>query len=250
MNGILGKKIGMTQVYKDNGKLVAVTVIQAGPCAVLQIKTNEREGYQAIQVGFDDKRETLVNKPDAGHFKKAGVKAKRYVREFRVKDAAAYKVGQEIDVDIFAQGDFVDVTGTSMGKGFQGGMKRWGWHGGDAGHGSMFHRAVGSIESGPRLTRVTPGHNMPGHMGAETVTVANLEIVRIDKEKHLLIVKGAVPGADNGYLVINEALKLPKGSLKAQRRLVPPPPPKKKKEGAWKKDGAKVAAKKPAAAKK
>ncbi len=246
MNGLLGKKIGMTQVFKDSGKLVPVTVIEAGPCDIIQVKTKDNDGYQAIQLGFDEKRESLVNSPAAGHFKKANVKPKRFLKEFRVKDTANYKVGQQIDVDVFAAGDFVDITGISMGKGFQGGVRRHGWKGGDAGHGSMFHRAVGSIESGPRLTRVTPGHPMPGHMGTDTVTVTNLEVVKVDKEKHLLIIKGSVPGADKSYLVIKEALKLPKGSLRAQRRITPPAPLKKKKEGAWKKD-QKAVPKKPAA---
>lgn len=240
--GLLGKKIGMTQVYKDNGKLVPITVIEAGPCPVIHIKKKETDGYESIQLGFDDKRASAVNTPDAGRFKKTGVNPKKFVRELRLKDISSYRVGQEVDVDIFAPGDFVDVTGTSIGRGFQGGVKRWGWSGGDSGHGSMFHRAPGSIESGPRLTRVTKGHHLPGHMGNDTITILNLEIVKVDKEKHLLAVKGAIPGAKNSYLVIRESERLPKGSLAAQRRLVPPPPPKKKKEGAWKKDAAKKAA--------
>lgn len=252
MLGILGKKIGMTQLFKENGRLVPVTVIEAGPCAVIQVKTKENDGYQAIQVGFGEKRESLVNKPDGGRFKKASVTPKRYIKEFRVADSAAYKVGQEIDVDMFAAGDFVDITGVSIGRGFQGGVKRWGWAGGDDSHGSMFHRAIGSIESGPRLTRVTSGHHMPGHMGNVNVTVTDLEIVKVDKEKHLLVVKGSVPGAKNGFLVINESLKLPKGSERAKRRISPLPPPKRKKEGAWKKEAGlkKAAAAKPAAGKK
>ena len=246
--GLLGKKIGMTQVYKDNGRLVPITVIEAGPCPVMQIKKKETDGYEAIQLGFGDKRESLVNTPDAGRFKKSGVKPKKFVKELRLKDVSNYKIGQEIDVDIFAPGDYVDITGTSIGRGFQGGVKRWGWHGGDDSHGSMFHRAIGSIESGPRLTRVTKGHHMPGHMGTDTITILDLEVVKVDKEHHLLAIKGSVPGARNGYLIIKESKRLPKGSLAAQRRLVPPPPPKKKKEGAWKKDAAKkAAAPKPAA---
>lgn len=243
MIGLLGKKVGMTQVFKENGKLVPVTVIEAGPCAVTQVKKKETDGYDAIQIGFEDKRENLVNKPDMGRFKKAKVVPKRFVKELRLKDAAAFKVGQEIDVDIFAPGDFVDITGKSIGRGFQGGVRRWGWHGGDDSHGSMFHRAIGSIESGPRLTHVTPGHHMPGHMGNETVTALNLEVVKVDKERHLLVVKGPIPGSDNGYLVIRESKRLPKGSERAKRRIHPLPPPKKKKEGTWKKDaGLKKAA--------
>ena len=249
MIGLLGKKIGMTQIFKDNGKLVPVTVIQAGPCSVLQVKTKESDGYEAIQIGFDNKREKVVNHPDLQRFKKAGVTPKRFVKELKVKDVSTYKVGQDILSDIFAAGDFVDVTGVSIGRGFQGGVKRWGWKGGPDSHGSMFHRVVGSIESGPRLTRVTKGHHMPGHMGDENITVCNLEVIKIDKEKNLMIVKGCIPGAENGYLVIKESKKLPKGSIKAQRRVNPLPPPKKKKEGAWKKEaGLKKAAPAKAAA--
>jgi large subunit ribosomal protein L3 len=250
MIGLLGKKLGMTQIYKDNGKLVPVTVIEAGPCHVIQIKDKENDGYESVQLGFDDKRESLVNSPDAGRFKKAGVKPVKFVKELKLSGTDKYKVGQAVLVDIFAPGDFVDVTGTSIGRGFQGGVKRWGWKGGDESHGSMFHRAVGSIESGPRLTRVTKGHHLPGHMGADTTTVADLEVVRVDKDKNLLVIKGSVPGPENGYLIIRESKKLPKGSEAAKRRIAPPAPQKKKKEGAWKKEAAlkKAAAGKPAAA--
>jgi large subunit ribosomal protein L3 len=249
MTGLLGKNVGMTQLFKENGKLIPVTVIEAGPCAVPQIKKRETDGYDAVQLGFDNKRESLVNDPDSGRFKKAGAHPKRFVKEFRGMDAANFKVGQEVDIDMFAHGDFVDITGVSIGRGFQGGVRRWGWHGGDDSHGSMFHRAIGSIESGPRLTRVTKGHHMPGHMGNENVTVCNLEVVKVDKERHILVVKGAVPGAKNGYLVIRESKKLPKGSLSAKRRVSPLPPPKRKKEGTWKKEaGLKKAAAAKAAA--
>lgn len=249
MIGILGKKVGMTQIFKESGRLVPVTVIEAGPCSVLQIKKKETDGYEAVQIGFEDKRESLVNNPDAGRFKKAGVKPKRFIKELRLKEVNNFKVGQEIDVDVFSIGDFVDITGTSIGRGFQGGVKRWGWHGGPGSHGSMFHRAIGSIESGPRLTRVTKGHHMPGHMGNTTITVCNLEILKIDKDKHLLAVKGSIPGAKNSYLVIKESKKLPKGSERAKRRVSPLPPPKRKKEGTWKKEaGLKKAAKAQAAA--
>ena len=244
MIGLLGKKVGMTQLYKDNGRLVPVTVIEAGPCSVLYIKKKDTDGYEAVQLGFDDKREKLVNSPDMGRFKKAGVTPKKFVKELKLTEMDKYKVGDAIDVDIFAAGDFVDVTGKSVGKGFQGGVKRWSWSGGPSGHGSMFHRVVGSIESGPRLTRVTKGHHMPGHMGNKNITIADLEVVKVDKERHLLVIKGSVPGADNGYLVIKESAKLPKGSERAKRRITPPAPTKKKKEGAWKKEaGLKKAAK-------
>ncbi|MBI4335165.1 MAG: 50S ribosomal protein L3 [Candidatus Omnitrophica bacterium] len=248
--GLLGKKIGMTQVYKESGKLAPVTVIEAGPCTVLQVKRKDSDGYEAVQLGFDDMRESLVNVPDMARFKKVACPPKRFVRELKLTGIDNYKVGQAVQVDIFGPGDFVDVTGTSVGRGFQGGVKRWGWHGGPESHGSMFHRAVGSIESGPRLTRVTKGHHLPGHMGCDTVTIANLEVIRVDKEKNLLIIKGSIPGPDNGYLIIRESKKLPKGSEVAKRRITPPQPPKKKKEGAWKKEAAlkKAAAGKPAAA--
>jgi len=216
MTGILGKKIGMTQIYTDEGSVMPVTLIEAGPCYVLQIKTKEKDGYSAIQIGFGAKREKLVNKPDAGRFKKAGVTAVRFVRELRVADVAPYKVGQKLEADLFAKGDYVDVIGTSIGKGFQGGMKRWGWSGGPGGHGSMFHRAVGSIQSGARLGRVTKGHHLPGHMGVDRVTVQNLEVIQVDKENNLLVVKGAVPGHDTGYLIVREARKRPKGFVKVK----------------------------------
>lgn len=238
MIGLLGKKIGMTQIFKESGKLVPVTVIEAGPCSVLQIKKKDTDGYEAVQLGFDDRRESLVNAPDMGRFKSADVKPKRFVKELKLSGIDNFKVGQTIGVDIFEIGDFVDVTGTSIGKGFQGGVKRWGWHGGPGSHGSMFHRAVGSIESGPRLTRVTKGHHMPGHMGADTITITNLEVIKVDKEKSLLVVKGCVPGPENGYLIIKESKKLPKGSAVAKRRFAPPVTPKKKKVGAWKKEAA------------
>ncbi|NQU73352.1 MAG: 50S ribosomal protein L3 [Candidatus Omnitrophica bacterium] len=232
MNGLLGKKLGMTQIFKEGGKFIPVTVIEAGPCPIIQIKNKDLDGYEAIQLGFGEKGESSVNSPDGGRFKKAGVTPRRFMKELRVKEVGKFKVGQEINVDIFAAGDFVDVTGTSIGKGFQGGMKRWGWKGGEASHGSMQHRRIGSIESGPRLTRVTKGHHMPGHMGNKTITVCNLEILKIDKEKHLLVVKGPVPGAEDSYLVIKEAKRLPKGSEKAKRRLTLKVQTKRRGEGA------------------
>lgn len=208
--GILGKKIGMTQIYDDKGKLLPVTAIEAGPCYVLKIMTRESDGYDAIQLGFDDKRKKLTNKPDLGRFKKAGVDPKKFVKELKVRDPGGYKVGQKIEADMFDQGDFVDVTGISSGKGFQGGMKRWGWSGGDAGHGSMFHRRPGSIQSGPRLKRITKGKHMPGHMGARTITVQNLEVLKVDKDNNILVVKGPIPGHKNAYLIVREARKIPK----------------------------------------
>ena len=214
MIGILGKKLGMTNVYSETGKMVPVTLIEAGPCHVIQVKTKDSDGYNAIQVGFGTKREKLVSNPDKGRFKKAGVTPPRFVKEIRVVDAAPYKVGQKLEADLFAKGDYVDVTGTSIGKGFQGGVKRWGWAGGDAGHGSMFHRAVGSIQSGARLGRVTKGHHLPGHMGVDKITIQNLEVIDVDKANNLILVKGNVPGHKNSFLIVKEARKRPKGFVK------------------------------------
>lgn len=236
MVGILGKKIGMTHIFDESGKTVPVTLIEAGPCHVVQIKTKETDGYTAIQVGFDERKPRLVKKVDAAHFKKAGTNAMRFVKELRMSDVSSYKVGQKIEADLFAKGDFVDVVGTSIGKGFQGGVKRWNWTGGDAGHGSMFHRAVGSIQSGARLGRVTKGHHLPGHMGVERITIQNLEVISVDKANNLLVVKGAVPGHKNSYLMVKESKKMPKGYVKHKVAVQTP------KKGA--KPGAQAAAKK------
>jgi len=211
MLGILGKKLGMTNIFNDGGKSIPVTIIEAGPCHILQVKTKDSDGYDAIQIGFAVKREKVTSKPDLGRFKKAGISPLRFVREVRVKDPAVYKQGQVITADIFAKGDFLDVVGTSIGKGFQGGVKRWGWKGGNTGHGSMFGRVVGSIQSGARLGRVTKGHHLPGHLGVERITVQNLEIIDIDKDKNLVIVRGSVPGHKNSFLMLQEAIKRPKG---------------------------------------
>ena len=214
MIGILGKKLGMTNVYSEAGKMVPVTLIEAGPCQVIQIKTKDSDGYNAIQVGFGTRREKLVSNPEKGSFKKAGVAPARFVKEIRVADSAPYKVGQKIEVDLFAKGDYVDVTGTSIGRGFQGGVRRWGWSGGDQGHGSMFHRAIGSIQSGARLGRVTKGHHLPGHMGADRITVQNLEVIDVDKANNLILIRGNVPGHKNSFLIVKESKKRPKGFIK------------------------------------
>ncbi|MFH1189381.1 MAG: 50S ribosomal protein L3 [Candidatus Omnitrophota bacterium] len=214
MLGILGKKIGMTNLFSEAGKNVPVTVIEAGPCYVLQVKTKAKEGYDAIQIGFCPKREKVTRKPDLGRFKKAGTPPLRFVREIRVKDPAIYKSGQKISAEIFAKGDYLDIVGTSIGKGFQGGVRRWGWRGGDTGHGSMFGRVVGSIQSGARLGRVTKGHHLPGHMGVDRVSIQNLEVIDVDNEKNLIVVKGSVPGHKNNYLILQESVKRPKGYVK------------------------------------
>jgi len=214
MVGILGKKIGMTTIFDEAGRNIPVTVVEAGSCYVLQVKTKDADGYEAVQLGCGQKREKTVNTPDKGRFKKAGVSPVRFTKELRVKDVTAYKAGQKVEPTIFAKGDFVDVVGISIGKGFQGGVKRWGWAGGDQGHGSMFHRAIGSIQSGARLGRVTKGHHMPGHMGTDRITTQNLEVMDVDKDNNLILIKGCVPGHKNSFLVIKEALKRPKGFVK------------------------------------
>ncbi len=204
---ILTTKIGMTQIFEDNGVLLPVTVLQAGPLSVTQVKTVENDGYEAIQVGFGDIRETLVNKPRKGHFAKAGVPNKRYLKEFRFENASDYKVGQEIKADIFAVGDRIDAVGTSKGKGFQGAIKRHGLSRGPMKHGSKFHRHAGSNGAATSPGRVFKGKHMPGQMGSVRVTVQNLEIVRVDAEKNLILVKGAVPGAKKSLVMLKETVK-------------------------------------------
>jgi len=204
--GILGRKLGMTQVFGENGEVIPVTAIEAGPCVVVQKKTKESDGYTAIQLGFGEIRESLLTKPERGHFKRARVKPMRYLREIRVKDDSPYDVGTEIKVDIFAKGDRVDVVGTSLGKGFAGVIKRWNFRRGPMGHGSMYHRRVGSLGA-TDPARVFKGRKLPGRMGAERVTIQNLEVVKVDPERNLLLVKGSVPGRRGGLLLVKEAVK-------------------------------------------
>ena len=205
---ILTTKVGMTQVFSEDGVLTPVTVLQAGPCVVTQVKTVENDGYSAVQVGFGDIREKLVNKPKKGHFAKAGVTAKRFLKEFRLEDAESYTLGQEIKADVFAAGDKVDATAKSKGKGFQGAIKRHGQHRGPMAHGSKFHRHQGSNGACSSPSRVFKGKGMPGHMGCVKVTVQNLEVVRVDAEKNLLLVKGAVPGPKKALVTIKETVKV------------------------------------------
>ncbi len=208
MKGILGKKIGMTQIYTEAGELIPVTVVEATPSVVVQKKTVEKDGYAALQLGFLEKKVARVNKPLQGHFKKVGEKAFRYLKEIAFDDIDKYEVGQEIKVtDIFSEGDYIDVTGKSKGKGFQGVMKRHNFKGGRATHGSMFHRAPGSAGSSAYPSRVWKGKRYPGHMGDETVTVQNLKIAKIIEDKNLILIKGAVPGAVNSLVVIKNAKK-------------------------------------------
>lgn len=204
---ILATKVGMTQIFSETGVLTPVTVLQAGPCVVTQVKTVENDGYAAVQVGFVDKREKLVNKPLKGHFDKAGVSYKRYIRELKLENASEYEVKAEIKADIFAEGDKIDATAISKGKGFQGAIKRHGQHRGPMTHGSKFHRHQGS--NGPATTpgRVFKGKKMPGHMGCKRVTIQNLEIVRVDAANNIILVKGAVPGPKKCLVTLKEAVK-------------------------------------------
>ena len=204
---ILTTKVGMTQIFGEDGVLTPVTVLQAGPCVVTQVKTVENDGYSAVQVGFGDIREKLVNKPKKGHFGKAGVPNKRFVREFRLEDAESYTLGQEITADIFAAGDKVDATARSKGKGYQGAIKRYGQSRGPMAHGSKYHRHAGSNGSATTPGRVFKGKHMPGHMGAVRVTVQNLEVVRVDAEKNLILVKGAVPGPKKSLVMLKDSVK-------------------------------------------
>ena len=207
---ILATKVGMTQIFNEDGVLTPVTVLQAGPCVVTQVKTVENDGYSAVQVGFTDKREKLVNKAQKGHFNKAGVSYKRYVREFRFEDAESYALAQEIKADIFAAGDKIDATAISKGKGFQGAIKRHGQHRGPMAHGSKFHRHAGSNGACSDPSKVFKGKGMPGQMGHKKITIQNLEVVRVDAEKNLLLVKGAVPGPKKSLVTIKETVKVSK----------------------------------------
>ena len=204
---ILATKVGMTQIFNEDGVLTPVTVLQAGPCVVTQVKTEDNDGYKAVQVGFVDKREKLINKPMKGHFDKAGVSYKRYVREFKFENAEEYAVAQEIKADIFTDGDKIDATAISKGKGFQGAIKKNGQHRGPMAHGSKFHRHQGSNGACSDPSKVFKGKGMPGHMGHKQITVQNLEIVKVDVENNLLLVKGAVPGPKKALVTVKETVK-------------------------------------------
>lgn len=208
MKSILGTKVGMTQIFDENGVLIPVTVIEAGPVVVTQIKNLETDGYEAVQVGFGEAKEKQVNKPMKGHFAKAGVGIKKYVRELEPEDEISnYSLAQEIKADIFTQGELVDVTGISKGKGFQGSIKRHGQSRGPETHGSHYHRAPGSMGGASDPSKVRKGKRLPGHMGQERVTVLNLEVARVDSERNLLLIKGAVPGAKKSLVVVRTAVK-------------------------------------------
>lgn len=204
---IIGKKIGMSQIFNAEGKVVPVTVIEAGPCKVTQIKTKENDGYEAIQVGFGAVKQSKVNKPEAGHFAKAGVEPARVLREFRFANCAAYTLGQELTCNVFTEGDKVDVSGVSKGHGFTGVIKRWNQHTGPMAHGSGYHRGVGSMSANSSPSRVFKNKHMSGHWGNENVTVQNLMVARVDEARNLLLVKGGVPGPKGGIVVIKESVK-------------------------------------------
>ena len=205
--GLIGKKIGMTQIFNEEGKVIPVTVIEAGPCVVSQVKTEETDGYNSIQLGFGAIKESKVNKPERGHFTKANIAPARYLREFRVDSIEDVKVGDELKADIFMAGDKIDIQGTSKGKGFQGVIKRHGQHRGPMGHGSMYHRRPGSMGFTSTPGRVFKGKKLPGHMGAETVTIQNLEVIKVDLDKNIILVKGSVPGAKGSILKIKSSVK-------------------------------------------
>ncbi|MBU3180500.1 50S ribosomal protein L3 [Clostridium psychrophilum] len=205
--GIMGKKLGMTQIFDENKRVVPVTVVEAGPCVVVQKKTVENDGYSAIKVGFGEIREKLVNKPMQGQFAKAGTSLKRFVKEFRMEDTSAYEIGQEFKADIFAAGDLIDVSGISKGKGFQGCIKRWNQHTGPMSHGSKFHRAVGASGACSDPGRTFKNKRMPGHMGNVSRTVMNLVVVKVMSEKNIILIKGGIPGPNKGTVVIRNAVK-------------------------------------------
>lgn len=206
--GLIGKKIGMTQVFAEDGRRIPVTVVEAGPCVVLQKKTVEKDGYNALQVGFSTVESAKATRPQVGHAKAAGKGTFRYLKEFRMDDCDQYSVGDVIGADVFAPGDIIDVTGVSIGKGFQGVIKRWGFKGGRSSHGSTFHRAPGSIGCSATPSRVFKNKKMPGQLGNEQVTVQKLTVVRVDASDNIILVKGAVPGAKNGLVVLKDSVKV------------------------------------------
>ena len=205
--GLIGKKIGMTQIFDEKGNVIPVTVIEAGPCVVAQVKTVETDGYNSIQLGYGEIKSKHINKPEAGHFAKSKLENKKHLREFRLEDISNYKVGDIVKADIFATGEKVDIQGTSKGKGFQGVIKRHGQHRGPMGHGSMYHRRPGSMGSTSTPGRVFKGKKLPGHMGRVTITIQNLDVVAVDMDKNVILVKGSVPGAKGAILKIKSAVK-------------------------------------------
>ena len=204
---ILGKKLGMTQLFDENGVLIPVTVIEAGPCRVTQKKTDENDGYTAVQLGFDEKKEKHTTKPMQGHFKKAGTAYMKYLKEFKLEGAADMNVGDEVKADVFAEGEIIDVTGITKGKGHAGTIKRWGTHRGPMTHGSGYHRGPGSMGACSTPSRVMKGKHLAGHLGVEKVTIQNLTVIKVDAEKNIIAVKGAVPGPKGGMVIIKDSVK-------------------------------------------
>jgi large subunit ribosomal protein L3 len=204
---IIGRKLGMTQIFDETGRVIPVTVIEAGPNVIVQKKTVETDGYDAIKVGFGDVREKLLVKPVKGQFTKAGLKLRRVLKELRLEDVSGYNVGDELKADVFSAGEKIDVTGTSKGKGFAGVIKRWNFHRGPETHGSKYHRGVGSMGASSDPSRTFKGKKMPGHMGAQSSTILNLEVARVDVERNLILIKGAVPGPKKGLVIIRNAVK-------------------------------------------
>ena len=205
--GIIGRKVGMTQIFDEKGNVIPVTVIEAGPCVVAQVKTVETDGYNAVQLGFGDIKDKHINKPEAGHFAKAKLANKKHLREFRIDSVEGIKVGDELKADVFEAGEKIDVQGTSKGKGFQGVIKRHGQHRGPMGHGSMYHRRPGSMGSTSTPGRVFKGKKLPGHMGNQTITIQNLEVIKVDLDKNVILVKGSVPGAKGAILKLKTSVK-------------------------------------------
>ncbi len=208
---ILAKKVGMTQLFDEEGQAIPVTVLKAGPCTVLDIKTPERDGYSALQVGFEPLKKNRPNKPQKGHFKKAGVEPQRYIKEFRLPDIEGFEVGQQIKVDIFSPGEYVDVSGKTKGKGFAGSIKRHGQSTGPLTHGSRYHRGPGSLGT-MNEARVFKGQTLPGRMGGNKVTVQKLEVVKVDEDKNMMLVKGAIPGPRGGLLLVKDSVKVSQSS--------------------------------------
>ena len=209
-NAIIGKKLGMTQIFDEKGNVIPVTVVEAGPCTVVQVKSVETDGYNAVQLGFGEVKENKVNKPSKGHFAKANLTAKKHLREFKLDSIENVKVGDEVKADVFTQGEKIDVQGTTKGKGFQGVIKRHGQSRGPMGHGSMYHRRPGSMGSTSTPGRVFKGKKLPGHMGVDIVTVQNLDVVRVDLDKNVILIKGSVPGVKGAILKIKSAVKAAK----------------------------------------
>ena len=207
MKAIIGKKVGMSQIFDENGHVIPVTVIEAGPCVVTMKKTAEKDGYESVQLGYEDVPERKLNKPEMGHLTKAGVSPKKHLKEFKLENAAELNIGDLVKADTFKAGDFVDVTGTSKGHGFTGVVQRWNQHTGPMAHGSKYHRGVGSMSANSDPSRVFKNKHMPGQYGGERVTVQNLEVVKVDAERNLLMIKGAVPGANGALVIVRNSVK-------------------------------------------